>query len=178
MRLHRARAGVLLGVLAVAPAMSRAESPQWFLAAGGGVTVHVGPTHSDVVLATLAPQWSRRVSRRFEYVAEGHVSYAFHPGGYVAGVLPLGARYLFGEGARRIYFGAGAGIGWTNLTELPEIDRGFNFLLHGGVGLRWGERPRQERFVELRLLHLSNADTAGHNAGVNALVLATGWRIR
>ena len=37
----------------------------------------------------------------------------------------------------------GAGFGWTDLTQLVEIDRRFNFLLQGGVGVRGPLARRQ-----------------------------------
>ena len=164
-------------------AQSRVPPPRetaWrgYLAAGTGSTVAIGPTVTDSALAFLAPQWSLPVSRSVEYVIEGHFSRYFSPGGYFVGIVPVGARVFTLGAGRRYYFAAGAGLGWSDLEWLPEIDRRFNFLLEGGVGVHWKPAGGAGRFLEVRLVHLSNGGTAGRNLGLNGLALVGGWRVR
>jgi lipid A 3-O-deacylase PagL len=160
------------------PASPRTRSGEWFLVGGYGATVEIGPTRTAASLALLAPQWSLPLTRRVEYVVEGSLNRYFAPSGYFGGLVPFGARISAGSERLRYHFSAGAGLGWTDLTELPEIDRRFNFLLQGGLGVRWNAAERGDRFVELRLVHLSNGGTAGRNLGLNSLALVGGWRIR
>jgi hypothetical protein len=68
----------------------------------------------------------------------------------------------------------GAGFGWTDLTKLQEIGRRFNFLLQMGLGARWETRTFGRWTTELRFLHISNANTAPRNGGLNSLHLLVG----
>jgi formamidopyrimidine-DNA glycosylase len=164
-----------LGLVSGPGSAGAADRAKWFLSGGGGPFVHLGPMHSEAALALLAPQRSWPLGGRFEYVVEGHFSRAFGPDGYVAGILPVGGRFFPRRRGQGFYFGIAAGLGWTDLTELPEIDRRFNYFLQGGPGLRWGQR---ERFLEMRLFHLSNRNTKGRNLGANSVLLVSGWRVR
>lgn len=156
------------------------REPAWrgYLAAGAGSTAAIGPTVTDSAFVFLAPQWTLPVSRSVEYVIEGHFSRYFSPGGYFAGIVPVGGRVSTRGTSRRYSFSAGAGLGWSNLERLPEIDRKFNFLLEGGAGVHWRSAGGAERFLELRLVHLSNGGTAGRNLGLNSIALVGGWRVR
>ena len=156
------------------------RGPTWrgYLAAGAGSTARIGPTVTDSAFVFLVPQVSLPVSRSVEYVIEGHFSRYFSPGGYFVGIVPLGVRIFTPAASRRYYFAAGAGLGWSDLERLPEIDRRFNFLLEGGVGVRWKPARGAERFVEARLVHLSNGGSAGRNLGLNSIAVVGGWRLR
>jgi hypothetical protein len=161
---------------------SGTNGPAWRadLAVGAGGTVSLGPTRTSAGLAFFAPRWSYSLSPRVDYLVEGNFSRYLSPDGWFVGVVPLGARFSTGAGRRRWYFAAGAGLGWTDLDgRLPELDRRFNFLLEGGLGVEWREAARGKgRYLEVRLVHLSNGGTAGRNLGLNALALVGGWRVR
>lgn len=169
------------GAIAEEPAaVPPPRGPAWrgYLAAGVGSTAAIGPTVTDSFLFLLAPQVSLRVSRSVEYVIEGHFSRYLSPGGYFVGIVPVGARVSTREASRRYYFAAGAGLGWSDLERLPEIDRRFNFLLEGGFGVLWKPGRGADRFLEVRLVHLSNGGAAGRNLGLNSIALVGGWRVR
>jgi hypothetical protein len=67
----------------------------------------------------------------------------------------------------------GAGLLWTSL-DLPEIDRIFNFQTFLGAGLRLVSDRSRGLIVELRTHHISNANTAGDNLGIDAATLLFG----
>lgn len=158
-------------------APARGGERQWFVLAGYGSAISLGPGTSDVESALLAPQWSLRLTRHIEYLVEANFTRYFSPDGHFAGVVPLGVRLSAGSRGERFYFALGAGLGWTDLTRLPEIDRRFNFLLQGGLGMRWSKRSSRDYFVEIRLVHLSNGGTDEPNLGLNSLALLSGWRV-
>jgi hypothetical protein len=151
---------------------------KWSLAAGYGFTVQLSRGRSEEQLVLFAPAAAFPLSRRFELVAEGHFSGFFTPDGYMLGLVPLGVRYYFAEGATQPYLALGAGFGWTNLEELDEIDRRFNYLLQACVGVRLNRRDRNAWTLEARISHISNAGTVLPNLGLNAVVFLGGWRFR
>ena len=148
------------------------------LAAGYGFSVHFNRGRADERLLLLAPSLDWRLSPRLDFVVEGRFEQDFAPKGYILGLLPLGARLALGRRRTVPYVSIGAGFGWTSLVPLEEVDRRFNFLLQGGMGMR-GELSRGRAFsLEVRLCHLSNAGTRRPNLGLNSLVLLTGLFFR
>jgi hypothetical protein len=75
------------------------------------------------------------------------------------------------------YVSASIGVGWTNLTELDEIDRRFNFLAQWGAGIRHRRPDGRDWFAEFRYLHVSNFGTRGNNWGLNTLIVVVGRRL-
>jgi Lipid A 3-O-deacylase (PagL) len=150
--------------------------PEWSLAAGYGFSFKVNRGRSEEHLFLFEPGVSFRLGPRLEWVVEGHFARYFTPEGYMVGLVPLEARYYAGSGRILAYFFFGAGLGWTDLTQLDEIDRRFNFLLEGGVGLRGALSGRQGWSFEARWSHISNAGTVLPNLGLNCLVFLAGWR--
>jgi Lipid A 3-O-deacylase (PagL) len=169
----RLRVPLLLALVAAsAPAAVAAE---WRLAGGYGRTIRLGPTNSDVGYAALLPQGAWALSPRLQYVVEGHVSRWFGPDAWTAGLVPVGARLVLGDptAARAPYVSIGAGFAWTGLEDLEEIDRRFNYVLQGSVGVRF----EKGWIAEARFLHLSNGNTAGRNLGINAVTVLLGSRL-
>ena len=151
--------------------------PEWGLQAGYGFSFSPNGGRSHEYLFLFEPNVGIRLGPRFEYVAEAHFARYFSPEGYMVGVVPLGARYNApSHGAIRPYFYVGVGLGWTDLTPLDEIDRRFNFLIQGSVGLRGAVTETQAWTFEARYSHVSNAGTAFPNLGLNCLVFLAGWR--
>lgn len=175
------------GLLAVGAATLTAQSepplpidrpPEWSLSEGYGFALHFtrGRTHEKAFFAD--PGVSFRLSSRLEYLVQAHFGHYASPGGYVLGALPIGARLYVGRGRTLPYVSLGAGAGWTNLTELEEIDQRFNFLLQGSVGVRRATSTTAGWTLEVRLAHVSNAGMKRPNLGLNMLVLSGGWRFR
>ena len=157
--------------------LSAGLGPQWGLAAGYGFQVHLNRGRSDEHVLLFEPAAGFRVSSRLEYIVEGHFAQYFTPKGYMLGIMPVGGRLYVGSGRTIPYISIGAGLGWTNLT-IEEIDRRFNFLLQGSVGVRRAVSENQALTLEARLAHVSNAGTKHPNLGLNCLVFLAGFRFR
>jgi len=96
----------------------------------------------------------------------------------VVGVMPLGGRLFLADRLTTPYVSIGGGLGWTDLVQLDEIDRRFNFLLQGSVGLRRVFSPTQALDLEARLSHISNGGTEVPNLGLNCVIFLLRWRFR
>jgi hypothetical protein len=171
-------AGIALAWILAAAVLTAAE-PEWSVAAGYGFALKLaGNSETSEHLVLLAPAVAWRLSSHFEYLVEGHLAWYFTPTGYMIGIVPLGGRVSIGSGSVRPFAELGAGCGWTDLDKLPEIDRRFNFILQGGLGVRGALRDGQAWTFEARLVHYSNANTVRPNISLNSLVLLAGWRFR
>ena len=187
------RAAAILVVLATMPVAVAAQEQRlatgyWTrgLAAGwGNAWKHglpgYGKTDTDIEFAAFHPQLGRFITDHLEFYGEGTLLLyhkpAFAVGGGAAG---LGGRYhLWKDRGWTPYFVGGAGLLWTSL-DVPEIDRAFNFQLLYGVGLRQVTRRGPGLILEFRNHHISNANTAGENLGVNAATVVAGvqWILR
>jgi len=159
-----------------APPLPADRPVTWNVAAGYGFSVRLNGGRSEERLLLFEPGVSVRLGDRLEYVAEAHLAHYFQPAGYMVGVMPLGLRYFVGNGRVLPYASIGAGGGWTDLKELDEIDRRFNFLLQGGVGVRGQLSDGRAWTFEARLSHYSNAHTVLPNLGLNTIVFLGGFR--
>jgi hypothetical protein len=158
------------------PPIPEGRPPEWSVEAGYGFQFKVNRGRSNEHLFLFQPGVSFRLGPRLEWVIEGHFARYTTPEGYMIGVLPLEGRYYVGHGKYLPYLFLGAGLGWTDLERLDEIDRRFNFLLAGGVGIRGAVSATQAWTVEARWSHVSNAGTELPNLGLNMLVFLLGWR--
>ena len=150
----------------------------WAILGGLGHTAQfVTSDETKAFLLLAAPQWSYRVSRVVEAVAEGHLAgYVGNADGWFAGVVPIGLRFQVPDSEWRPYLQFGGGFGWTNL-DVVEIDRRFNFIVTGALGAR----PQGEMgplSLEIRLVHYSNANTVLPNYSLNSIALVGGWRLQ
>ena len=151
---------------------------EWGAEAGYGVMAHWNHGNAEERLLLLEPSAGFPLSRFLEYTVEGHFAQYLAPEGYMVGLMPVGGRLTIGNWTTRPYFSLGAGFGWTDLLELQEIDRRFNFLLQASLGVRRAVSPTQAWTLEIRLSHVSNAGTTSSNLGLNTVVIMTGWRFR
>jgi len=89
---------------------------------------------------------------------------------YGIGLSPTIKYSLLPDRRWRPFVGAGAGIFWTDLGgEIPEKGGRFNFILQGGTGIDVFLTPRYALEVGFRYQHISNADTAEPNIGIDSL---------
>jgi Lipid A 3-O-deacylase (PagL) len=182
--MRRALAAAALALAGAAAAAQEAmpspvpvgRRPEWSLQAGYGFSFQVNRGRSHEYLFLFEPGVAFRLGSRFAYVVEGHFARYLSPEGYMVGLVPIGARYNAGSGPIRPYFQLGVGLGWTDLAQLDEIDRRFNFLIQGAVGLRGAVTETQAWTFEVRYSHVSNAGTVLPNLGLNCLVFLAGWR--
>ena len=174
--MRRGRAVVFFLLLGAAGAA--AAQTEWGLEAGYGFSVQLNRGRSEERLFLFEPSYGVKLGSRLEYVVEGHFARYFSPTGYMVGLMPLTGRFYFGSGRVLAYVSVGAGFGWTDLVELDEIDRRFNFLLQGSLGVRGAVGNGSAWTLEARFSHVSNARTASPNLGLNCVVLLAGWRFR
>jgi hypothetical protein len=151
--------------------------PELALLAGFGYSVKINRGTTEEQVLVLEPQAGFRLGPRFEYLIEGHLARYFRPDAFAAGLVPVGARYFFGTGKVAPYLELGAGFCWTNL-DVEEINRRFNFILQGGLGVVGSPERDQSWTLEARWLHCSNAGTVLPNLGLNTVVLLIGWRFQ
>ena len=145
------------------------------LAGGFGWTIPTGPSDPDLQYVALFPELAWPVKPHVAYTVTGYVSRWFPRQGWIAGVYPVGGRLELTRGKRTSpYVEAAVRVGWTNLTELDEIDRRFNFLAQWGAGVRRRMPDGRDWFAELRYLHVSNMGTRGNNWGLNTLIVVIG----
>jgi hypothetical protein len=106
----------------------------------------------------------------FELAGEGFGSAIFQgPGQYIAGVTFWG-RYNFVQPDWRLvpFLQAGAGLTATDISR-GIVGQTFQFNLNIGVGARYFLAERWSLNLECRYQHISNANTAKYNLGINAL---------
>jgi opacity protein-like surface antigen len=70
------------------------------------------------------------------------------------------------------FWEAGAGLSWMNLVfpTIPEESERVNFLLQTGPGVQYLVTPHVSLAVGVRWSHISDADIAEKNAGLNAVL--------
>jgi hypothetical protein len=108
----------------------------WGIAAGPALEVATAGDREAERGVVAAPFVGVRVASWFEYVVEAHAARYVSPvGGTIAGVVPLGWR-IHGRGRTQPYISMGAGIVWTNYTDLRGLDRRRNYLTQVGGGIR------------------------------------------
>jgi hypothetical protein len=180
-RLSRLAVCALAATCAPLAAQTPGQDPrksEWMLAGGYGWTIGTGPSDPNLQYVALFPELAWPVKPHVAYTITGYVSRWFPQQGWVAGFFPAGGRLELIRGRRNApYISAAVGVGWTDLTELDEIDRRFNFLAQWGAGIRHRMPGGRDWFAELRYLHVSNAGTAGNNWGLNTLLLMIGRRL-
>jgi hypothetical protein len=182
-----ARAAIVAATLSVSPAAKGQESTgppdavsrwHWAILGGIGHTAQfVTEDETKAFMLLVAPQWSYRLGRVVEAVAEAHFAgYVGNADGWFLGVAPIGFRFQVPDSAWRPYLEFAGGFGWTNL-DIIEIDRRFNYIVMGALGAR----PQGEGgplSLEVRLVHYSNANTVLPNYSLNSISLVGGWRLR
>jgi hypothetical protein len=151
---------------------------EWWLGGGFGWTIATGPSDPDLQYVAVFPELAWPVKPHVSYIVTGYASRWFPTQGWIAGIYPVGGRLELARGRRTApYVSASVGVGWTDLTELEEIDRRFNFLAQWGAGIRRRSESGRDWFAEFRYLHVSNFGTAGNNWGLNTLILVVGRKL-
>ena len=100
------------------------------------------------------------------------------PGNFFAGGSLIGRYNFVQEQARFIpYFQLGAGGLGDNIYRHRDqrlVGSGFEFLLRTGIGFRWILNQKWSVFTEGEYQHISNANTASRNVGLNTLGVTAG----
>jgi hypothetical protein len=127
--------------------------------------VGLGPRLSILPFDPFGPDWLRA---NVEFGLEGWFQHYTHPSRSLAAGIKLATRYHLLRWARWVpYVEALAGVGGTSLN-VREIASDFTFVLEAGAGVAYLVE-RQAITVGVRFLHVSNADLATPNTGVNAV---------
>ena len=140
-----------------------------FIADGGRPTINY--TISEAQLGymlgdTKGGGWLRG---NFELLGEAFGGAIFQgPGDYIAG-MTIWTRYNFVQPNWRFipYVQAGAGLTATDIDQ-HIVGQTFNFNLDLGIGARYLINQRWALMLEYRYQHISNANSAEHNLGINA----------
>lgn len=170
--------GTCAAPLAAQSPFSDPRRSEWRVGGGYGWTIGTGPSDPDLQYVAVFPELAWPVKSHVAYTVTGHFSRWFPRQGWVAGILPVGGRLdVLRDRSTSPYVAAGVGVAWTDLTELDEIDRRFNFLAQWGAGVRRVTAGGNEWFAEFRYFHVSNMGTAGNNWGLNTLIVVVGRRL-
>ena len=153
------------------------DSPYWGVAAGPSLAVPRWESRSDERALLIAPSVSFALASWLDVVVEGHLAQYFSPAGYVIGVTP-GLRMYLGSRRWRPFVAGGFGVSTTDLNQLHEIDRRFNFLSQASAGLQIGTAGGRAFTLETRFYHMSNGSSKPPNIGLNGLAVLAGWRSR
>jgi opacity protein-like surface antigen len=105
----------------------------------------------------------------FELIGDAFGSAIFvGPGDYIVGMTIWG-RYNFVQPDWRIvpYVQAGAGLTVTDIDR-QIVGQAFNFNLDLAIGARYLITEKWALMLEYRYQHISNANSAEHNFGINA----------
>ena len=92
---------------------------------------------------------------------------------YLVGLAPH-LRYDFATGTRWVPFvDLGAGVSLTGIRG-PDLSSIFEFNLQAGGGVHWFLKDNLAVTLEVRLLHLSDAEMTSPNLGVNGVLGTVG----
>jgi hypothetical protein len=160
------------------PPIEPGRPPEWGIAAGYGLPIRSPGRPADEHQIAFLGSVGFRLGDRLEYAAALDGFQYLTPTGYFVGLMPLGARYAIGNGRIHPYASLELGFGWTDLEELREISRRFNFQFQVGMGVRGQVTEKSAWTVDVLYAHVSNAGTVHPNLGLNAVLLLGGWRFR
>jgi len=173
---------VLATALAVGLALAgpaRAEEPsltagreEFGLAAGHGffLPFAVFERRTDAPFVFVEPTWSRFLGPRNELIVGAPILFFHRHDSHAAG-LSGGIRHHFRHEGRWLpFFEANVGGVLTNLN-VPELGGGFQFMLHGGFGVRYRTDDLTSLILAGKWFHMSNGGLRSPNTGKdNALV--------
>ena len=140
-----------------------------FIAQGGRPTINYTSSEAQFGYMLGDVKASGALRGNFELLGEAFGSAIFvGDGDYIAGMTIWG-RYNFVQPQWRLipYLQAGAGLTATDIDR-RIVGQAFNFNLDLGIGVRYLVSERWALMLEYRYQHISNANSAEHNLGINA----------
>lgn len=150
--------------------------------AGFGIKILGGQESHDLALAYGHIGWmmtdvmyeNRWYEGNLELWGEVFAGGQYHPASrYVFG-LAVGPRYNFITGSRWVPFlDVGAGISGTDIGE-PDLSTTYQFNVQIGVGAHYFFRDDMALTLQIRGVHLSNAQIKMPNNGTNSIVFMVG----
>ena len=144
----------------------------------------IPPNGSHINLLYLQPQlhviladFGRSPVGRIEWLSEGAIGGATHPGGRLLGYSLLFR--LEGRAYRNTlpFMDFGAGVNDTTINRHAfEIAGNLQFTPQGGFGIEHFFSPQRAVVIECRYLHMSNAGIEEPNHGFNTVGVSVGFR--
>ena len=122
--------------------------------------------------------WKQKAPDNLRFKVEGSVGSAFLDDNDVkfianAGILALLYLDRFETDRIKPYLEAGIGVIYTDYRVTGQ-DYRFNFNPQAGIGIEFKRKGSQNRFVALRMHHISNGGFGSLNRGQNSIVFAFG----
>ena len=90
------------------------------------------------------------------------------------GVNPLNLQWNFGSHNFRPYAELGGGTLSTSV-DVPATTSTFNFVTHGGIGVRLFRSAKNALNMSVRYEHISNAGLTRPNPGINTVQFGIGY---
>ncbi len=122
--------------------------------------------------------WRHKAPDNLRFKVEGSVGGAFLDDKDVKFIANIGALALiyldrFETDRIKPYLEAGIGVIYTDYRVKGQ-DYRFNFNPQAGVGIEFKRKGNQNRFISLRMHHISNGGIGSSNRGQNSVVFALG----
>ncbi len=168
--------------LALALAISLAASAPSYAVSGAGIELGHGSDSTEAARISARWDWNKRWG-----IGQGWIASGFWEAGLGAlqgegvgkeniwdiGLTPV---IRLRSGVSKFYLEGGIGVHLLSNTRI-NADRGFGisaqFGEHIGFGMNFGDKDRYE--LGYRLQHLSNADLAEPNNGINLHLIRLGY---
>jgi len=148
---------------------------EWVIESSGGLSLAANSDVIPVVIVTRTPTY---VTREVVLPGGGTLQTNEQTGSkpvYGAGVSPFGFKLRIGSAPKIRFFGASSigGLWFTRNVPVPEARR-FNFAFEYGGGIELGRAQQRTITIGYKFHHLSNANSAAFNPGLDSHVLYIG----
>ena len=176
-------------VILYCPGSLSAQSNEGYAPTESGIFLNSGYTYdpsdgaifSQISLFRLYDYdriWKHKAPDNLRFKVEGSVGSSFLDNNDVkfianAGVLALLYLDRFETDRIKPYLEAGIGAIYTDYRVTGQ-DYRFNFNPQAGIGIEFKRKGSQNRFVSLRMHHISNGGFGSLNRGQNSIVFAFG----
>ena len=176
-------------VILYCPGSLSAQSNEGYAPTESGIFLNSGYTYdpsdgaifSQISLFRLYDYdriWKHKAPDNLRFKVEGSVGSSFLDNNDVkfianAGVLALLYLDRFETDRIKPYLEAGIGVIYTDYRVTGQ-DYRFNFNPQAGIGIEFKRKGSQNRFVSLRMHHISNGGFGSLNRGQNSIVFAFG----
>ena len=148
---------------------------EWVIESSGGLSLAANSDVIPVVIITHTPTY---VTRDVVLPDGGSFQTNEQTGSkpvYGAGISPFGFKLRIGSSPRIRFFGASSvgGLWFTRNVPVPDARR-FNFTFEYGGGIELGRAQQRTITIGYKFHHLSNANSAAFNPGLDSDVLYIG----
>lgn len=171
------------------PVTLAAQSNEGYIPTESGISLNSGYTYdpsdggcflqvSMFRLYDYEGVWGHKAPDNLRFKVEGSVGGMFFDDNdikFIANTGVLALIYLDKFETDRIkpYLEAGIGVVYTDYRVKGQ-DYRFNFNPQAGMGIEFKRKGSQNRFISLRMHHVSNSGIGSSNRGLNTIVFAFG----